>query len=68
MRVTIEGISQKADDKFKEMETNRENTRKLNDSWRLHAVIIRVPERGNGSAGGRDEGTDKGITEEITQN
>lgn len=31
MRITIEGVFQK-DDKVKEMESNRENIRKLNDS------------------------------------
>lgn len=30
--MTIEGISQKVVDKVKEMENNRENIRKLNDS------------------------------------
>lgn len=68
MRVTIEGISQKVDDKFKEMGNNTENIRKLNDSRRFHTLIVRVAGRGNGNVGGRDEEIDKGITEEITQN
>lgn len=52
MRVTIEGISQKADDKVKEMENNRENTRKLNDSWRFHPVIISSRKEMGVQAGG----------------
>lgn len=64
MRVTIEGISQKGDDKFRELGNNTENIKKLNDSRRCHTLTVRVPGRGDGTAGGRDEEVDKGITEE----
>lgn len=53
LKITIREVSQKVDDKVKEMENNRERYEKI--KWqprRSHTVTIRVPERENGEVGG----------------